>query len=124
MRRKTADYSVQDLKSCIVEALQSKKGHAIIDMDMTGLKELLFDHFIVCHGDSTTQVTALAEVVESSVAEKFHLKVHHREGYQQAQWILLDFREVIVHIFLKPLRDFYNLEGLYADASFEHVSEM
>lgn len=122
MKKKSATVPVHELRDTIIEALQSRKGHDILDIDLTGFPDLLFDHFLVCHGDSTTQVTALCEAVEGELRDKYQLKSHHREGYQQAQWILLDYRDIIVHIFLKPVRDFYNLEGLWADARFERFS--
>ncbi len=123
MKRIPTNYSHTELKTCIIDALQSKKGHDIIDINLTGLKELLFDDFIICHGDSTVQVSALSEAVEKAVFERFQIKVHHREGVQQAQWILLDYRDLLVHIFLQPVREFYNLEGLYADAPHERFVE-
>jgi ribosome-associated protein len=123
MRKKATNTAISELRSAIIEALQSRKGHDIIDINLSGMKDLFFDHFLVCHGDSTTQVTALSEAVESTIRDRFNLKVHHREGFQQAQWILLDYRDIVVHIFLKPVRDFYNLEGLWADASFERFPE-
>jgi len=80
------------------------------------------DFFIICHGDSDTQVKAIADaVIEGS--RKFGEKVWHQEGIQNLQWVLLDYVDVVVHIFLRDIRKFYGLEDLWGDAKVTRVTD-
>lgn len=97
-----------------VKALDSKKGVDIALMDISGVTTL-GDYFVVASGTSTTQVKALADEVDEQLS-KLGLEPRRVEGYQSANWILLDYYEVIVHIFLEETREFYSLERLWSDA--------
>jgi ribosome-associated protein len=70
---------------------------------------------VIAQAGSTVQVKAIGEGIEDQIKERFSRKPYHREGYDNSQWVLLDFGDIIVHIFQKPFRDFYNLEELWAD---------
>ena len=105
-----------DLREKVIEGIQKKKGHDIVVLDMAQIENAVCRYFIVCHGESNIQVTAIAESVEEHVKTNLHETVLHREGYRNAQWILLDYGSVVVHVFQKPYREFYNLEALWADA--------
>jgi ribosome-associated protein len=98
----------------IAEILDDKKAQ---DIDVLNIKNvsLLADYFIICTGNSTTQVKALADAVEEKLIEIQYYPIH-KEGYASAQWILLDYGEVVVHIFYHESRSFYNLERLWSDA--------
>jgi ribosome-associated protein len=100
----------------IIEGLLEKKGKEIINIDLRKLDYVTCDNFIICHGDSGTQVKALAESVEDTLEDKLKLKVAHREGFENARWILLDYGSAVVHIFLKEAREYYKLEDLWGDA--------
>ena len=104
------------LLQCIVEGLQEKKGKEIVNIDLKKLAYAACDNFIICHGESGTQVKALAGSVEDKVEEKLALRVRHREGLENASWILLDYGDIVVHVFLKEARDYYKLEDLWGDA--------
>jgi ribosome-associated protein len=111
--------------STIVEAIQDKKGKDIVLIDMSAFDSPVCDFFIICHGDSSTHVDAISEEVMHFLAKKKKLKPHSREGRENAQWILLDYYAVVVHIFQRQYRDFYNIEGLWADGvmkRFENIS--
>ena len=99
----------------IVEALKEKKGHRIITIDLRETGSSICDAFVICHGESTTQVGALAESVHKELKEKAKVRPHHVEGAQNSQWILLDYFDVLVHVFLEDFRDFFKLEELWAD---------
>jgi ribosome-associated protein len=107
----------------IVEGILTKKGEEIVVLDLEKIGHAFCDSFIICHADSTTQVSAVADSVEKKVSEELHVKVHHREGMQNSIWILLDFNEVLVHIFQKEFRDYYKLEQLWGDAVITKVEE-
>lgn len=104
------------LIDAIVEGVRRKKGESIVDLDMIMLENSQCDHFIICHGNSNTQVEAIARSVEETVEEYTGQNVWHADGYRNAQWILLDYSGVMVHVFQKEFRNHYDLESLWADA--------
>ena len=107
----------------IVEGLQEKKGKEIVNIDLRKLAYAACDNFVICHGDSGTQVKALAGSVEDKVDEKISVRVRHREGLENASWILLDYGDIVVHIFVKEARDYYKLEDLWGDADITMFNE-
>lgn len=113
----------EELLHTIIEGILAKKGKDIISIDLSGLGHSVCDEFIIAHGDSGVQVRAIANHVEERVKEEFNYKVVHKEGYENLQWVLLDFSDVIVHIFDRDTRSYYRLEELWADGDFERVSE-
>lgn len=99
----------------IIEGIQEKKGKEIVCIDLSAIETSICRYFIICHGDSNTQVGAIAQSVEKVLEEKLNEKVRRKQGLENAHWVLLDYVDVVVHIFQKEFRDFYNLEGLWAD---------
>jgi len=93
-----------------------KKGHEIVDIDLSKLQNAICGHFVICHADSNTQVNAIADSVEKKVKENLNQNAGHREGTENAMWVLIDFNDIIVHIFQKQYRDYYKLEELWGDA--------
>ena len=104
------------LVDAVISGIQEKKGHEIIAMDLKPTGSALADYFIICHGDSNTQVDALARSVEEEVQKLTGEKPVYKEGHTNAEWILLDYINVVVHIFLKEQREFYGIERFWADA--------
>ena len=96
------------------EALDSKKGQNIEVLKIDRLT-VLADYFVIAEGTSTTQIKTLADTVEAML-EQSDLPLLHREGYNDGNWVLLDYGTLIVHVFSKETREFYNLEKLWADA--------
>ncbi|MBN2807213.1 MAG: ribosome silencing factor [Prolixibacteraceae bacterium] len=113
----TETHSANILFNAIIEGVQRKKGEQIIDLDLTRLESAECDHFIICHGNSNTQVEAIARSVEETVGEITGENASHTDGYRNAQWILLDYTDIMVHIFQKEFRNHYDLESLWADAN-------
>jgi len=105
------------LVSTIVEAIAEKKGEAIVSLEMSKLPNHICKYFIICHADSTTQVSAIADNVEDKVIEHCKEKVWQKAGYENNIWIILDYVDVVVHIFQTEWRYFYKLESLWADAN-------
>ena len=105
-----------DLIEAIIEGVRKRKGKGIIDLDLTQLENTECNHFIICHGTSNTQVEAIARSVEETVEEFTGENVWHTDGYRNAQWILLDYSDIMVHIFQEDWRKHYDLEHLWADA--------
>jgi ribosome-associated protein len=107
----------------IIEALQERKGQEIEVLKVEQLTTLT-EYFVFCSATSTTQVKALADSVEFHMKNDHDIMVHHTEGFESAQWILLDFGAVVVHIFLPESRKFYNLENLWKDGVPVALSEL
>lgn len=103
----------------ILHILDDKKAKDVLSLRVEGLS-IVSDYFVICTGTSTTHIRALAdEVVDKMKEDSF--EVFHVEGYDTARWILLDFGEVIVHIFHEEDREFYNLERLWSDSRNRHI---
>jgi ribosome-associated protein len=110
--------------SAVVEGMQEKKGRAIVSLEFSEMPKALCDYFVICHGVSRVQAEAIAEGVEDRVRSVTGAKPWNREGFENAEWILLDYVNVVVHIFQQNVRDFYQLEKLWADApSREYASD-
>lgn len=109
---------------CIVKGIQDKKGKEILSIDLTKLDNAVCRYFIICHGDSNTQVNAIAHSIEKVMEETLNEKVARSQGYENAQWILLDYFDYMVHVFQKDTREFYNLESLWADGKVNHFTEV
>lgn len=107
---------MQKLIDNIVSAIQDKKGHNIVSLDLTELEGTICDAFVICNADSTTQVDAIADGIVEELEEKLGEKPRRVEGKTNAVWIAIDYVDVMVHIFLTPLREYYRLEQLWADA--------
>ena len=104
------------LAGVAVRGIQEKKGKEIVRLDLRNIKNSVTDYFVVCHGDSSTQVAAIARGVEEDVYKTTGELPWHKEGFENAEWILLDFISVVVHIFQEEKRRFYGIEKLWADA--------
>ena len=100
----------------IVSAIADKKGKNIVSLDLTGFDGAISDHFVICHATSTTQVAAIADGIEEKVFEVHKEWPRRTEGLNNSVWVAVDYIEVMVHIFLTPLREYYQLEQLWADA--------
>ena len=98
-----------------------KKAEDIIIMDVRKLTSIT-DFFIICSADSDKQVKAIADFIVEEL-EKVKVNLWHIEGYQHLQWVLLDYVDVVVHIFQKETRDYYSLERLWGDAKFFYINE-
>jgi ribosome-associated protein len=107
---------IEQLTHAILDAMQEKKGHDILMLDLRATGSAIADYFIICHGTSDTQVEAITAAVEETVIKKTKETPHHIEGLENAQWVIIDYINVIVHIFLEEIRYFYNIEKLWADA--------
>jgi len=118
MRRKSEALKQTNsiFKENIISALQDKKALEIVELDLSKVKMSLFDRFIICTATSNIHAEALCENVIQTVKQKLNLLPKYREGVNNSQWILIDYFDVLVHIFLKESREFYNIESLWIEA--------
>lgn len=100
----------------IVDAIQDTKGEDIKILDLTNIENSVADYFIVCSGNSNTQVASIAGNVEKKVRNELKDRPWHVEGSENAMWVLVDYISVVVHIFQKHIREYYDIEELWGDA--------
>ena len=104
------------LSEIIIEGILEKKGESVVKIDFRNMKNAIADFFVVCHGSSRAQVEAIADSVQMEVKKAVGQNVWKKEGFENAEWVLLDYFDVVVHIFQTDARKFYRLEDLWADA--------
>ena len=123
MNHKTESEAVksEELSAVIVNGIQDKKGKEIVCLDLRHLPHAVTDFFIICHGDSDRQVNAIANSIEDEALNKLGEKPWHKEGKQNSEWVLLDYVNVVAHVFHKEKRYFYDLENLWADADVKRI---
>ncbi len=111
----------KNLAKLVANAALSKKA---IDVTILDLRKLttMTDYFVVCSVDSDTQARAVADEIKNEAIEKGETSVR-KEGYSEGRWVLLDYVDVVAHVFHKDMREFYNLEKLWGDAKFEYVND-
>ena len=115
--------TAQQTVKAICEALLEKKGNDVEVLHVEHLTELT-EYFVICSASSTTQVKALADNVEWRLKYDHETLPHHIEGYESAQWMLLDYGSVLVHVFMPEARKFYNLENLWKDGTPVPLAEL
>ncbi|MBL6962874.1 MAG: ribosome silencing factor [Bacteroidetes bacterium] len=103
------------LKESIIKGMLDKKGHQVTSIDLSTLSYNISDMFILCHGNSDKQVETIAKNIEEEVFKATGEKACHKEGYANKEWILLDYFDIIVHVFEEEKREFYALEKLWGD---------
>jgi ribosome-associated protein len=113
--------TIKDKVNKIVELLENKKG-INIDVINIGKVTILADYFILCSGTSSTHVKGLADEVDFRLKEDHGIECSHEEGYETARWILMDYGDIVIHIFHEQEREFYSLERLWQDGNFEYRS--
>jgi ribosome-associated protein len=124
MKKSSRKAQTERLVEEIVNGLQEKKGKEIISLDLREIENAVTDFFVICTGDSNTHVNALSGSVEEEVRKAIKDKPWHIEGTTNGEWVLLDYVNVVVHIFQRSVREHYNIEGLWADAKVKEYSEV
>lgn len=108
----------------ITDAMLEKKGQQVVSLDLSSIGTAISDYFVVCNADSTTAVAAIADNIIVRMEEKCGRKVLRMQGLENDFWIILDYGDIVVHVFLTQYREFYRLEDLWADAErFEYTDE-
>jgi ribosome-associated protein len=111
------------LLSSVIKGIFEKKGQNVLKIDLRKLENRITDYFIICQASSSTQVSAICDSVDDTVRKEAGEKPLHLEGLDNCFWVLLDYGNVIVHVFLDEYRTFYNLESLWADATIEAIKD-
>lgn len=106
----------QTMNQWIIDAIQDIKGKNILKLDLRSLDGAPADYFIICEGDSSTQVKAISDSIGRKLRDKMGLHPNHTEGVEGAKWVLVDFFDTVVHVFYPETRAFYEIEELWGDA--------
>lgn len=104
------------LITSILKGIEDVKGKEIDILDLREIENTVCDYFIVCSGTSNTQVNAIVNSIQKTVSKELHDKPWHVEGSDNAEWILMDYVDVVVHVFQKHIREYYDIESLWGDA--------
>jgi ribosome-associated protein len=123
-KRKLTTLSSNDLCQIVVKGMQEKKAIDVVVMDLREVKNAITDFFVICSGNSDTQVDAIADSVEEEVWKNINTHPWHREGKQYKEWVLIDYVDVVVHVFKKDRREFYDLEQLWGDAVITQIQDI
>lgn len=121
MIKKKELVSSEILGKYIVKGIQEKKGTDIVILNLKDIGNAIADYFVICSGASDTQIDAISESIEKEVSDSAHELPWHREGFQNKEWILLDYVNVVVHVFKNDIRSTYNLEELWGDATITRI---
>lgn len=111
------------LSNVIVEGMKNLKAKEIVSMDLTNLDTAVCDFFVICHGTSDTHVSAISESIITQTLKSLQEKPWHKEGLNNGSWVLLDYGNVVAHIFQKEHREYFNLETLWGDAKIQFFKE-
>jgi len=116
MSKKEKGRGTDQLITHIIKGIEDVKGQDIEILDLRDIENTVCDYFIICNGTSNTQVNAIVGSVQKTVSKSLKEKPWHIEGSDNSEWILMDFVHVVVHVFQKHIREFYDIEGLWGDA--------
>lgn len=122
MHKETA--TAKEVIKQIIEGIQEKKGKGIVVVDMLELGNSICDYFVICQGNSPNQVSAITGSIEDVVRENCGKKPYAIDGLRNAQWVAMDYGDILVHIFLPDVRRFYDIEHLWADATLTTIPDL
>ena len=113
-----------DIVKLVTESIPDRKGRHITHIDLSGIESAAASNFIICEGTSTMQVSAIADNVREQLLEKAGIKPYNYDGYQNSQWIVIDYGDTLVHVFIPEMRERYNLEKLWSDAPLTEIPDL
>ncbi len=108
----------------IKEGIQKKKGKKIIVADLTSIEDAICKYFVICQGNSPSQVSAIVDSIKELTRKGANIKPYAIDGLRNAEWVAMDYADVLVHVFLPETRAFYNLEHLWADAKLTQIPDL
>lgn len=120
----SASPMVEALQKTIIEGIQEKKGQDITVIDLRDIEGAIAQYFVICQGNTPTQVEAITESVAEMARQQLNEKPAHVVGLELAHWVAMDFTDVIVHIFVPDMRTYYNIENLWQDAHITNIPNL
>ncbi|WP_166385181.1 MULTISPECIES: ribosome silencing factor [unclassified Polaribacter] len=116
--------STDDLIALIIKGIDEVKGENIQLLDLRDIENTVCDYFVICSGNSNTQVNAISGSIQKIVSKELKDKPWHIEGQTNSEWVLMDYVNVVVHIFQKQVRDYYDIESLWGDAKITEIKSV
>ena len=113
--------NTDNLISNVVEGIENVKGEEINILDLRSIENVACKYFIICTGNSSTQVNAITSSIKKCVSKELSEKPWHIEGSENAEWVLMDYVDVVVHVFQKHTRQYYDIENLWGDAKITEI---
>lgn len=111
-----------ELLTLIIKGIEDVKGSDVSILDLRGIENTVCDYFVICTGGSNTQVNAISGSIQKVVSKETHEKPWHVEGEENAEWVLMDYVSIVVHIFQKHIREYYDIESLWGDARITQIA--
>lgn len=122
MKQERSQVTSSELADAVIRGMQERKAERIVRIDLREVPHAVSDLFVICHGNSDTQIEAIARSVEEQTRNELDETPWQIEGRSNSEWLLLDYANVVAHIFYRDTREFYDLEGLWADARVEEIA--
>ena len=116
--------NVELLLQKVIEGIREKKGKGILIADLTAIEDCICRYFVICEGNSPNQVSAIASSVKDLLKKNAYIKPFSVDGTGNAQWVAMDYGDVVIHIFLPEIREYYQLENLWSDAKLEKIPDL
>lgn len=113
--------SKDDLLANILKGIEDVKGEDIDILDLREIDNTVCDYFVICNGNSNTQVNAITNSIQKAVSKELKEKPWHVEGTENGEWVLMDYVNIVVHVFQKHIREYYNIESLWGDAKITSI---
>jgi ribosome-associated protein len=122
-KKSSSPKETSSLLDAIVEGMRERKAKNIMILNLQGIENRVTDYFVICDADSNTHVNSIADSVEEMVEKKTKEKAYHSEGSQNGEWVLIDYINIVAHVFLRETREHYNIEGLWGDAEMTLIND-
>jgi|TARA_R110000737_G_C14509335_1_gene473337 ribosome-associated protein len=116
--------TIEEINDLIIDAIQDIKGLNILKIDLNKIEDSPANYFIICEGESTVQVGAIASNINKRLRKEIAVKCYHLEGMKESRWVLLDYFDTIVHVFYPETRQFYDIEDLWSDGEFTEYKNL
>lgn len=120
-KKTSTQKETSSLLDAIVEGMRERKAKNIAILNLAGIENRVTDYFVICDADSNTHVNSIADSVLETVEKMTSERAYHSEGHQNGEWILIDYINIVAHVFLRETREHYNIEGLWGDAEITHI---
>lgn len=124
MYQKEGMTKTKELVNKIIEGIQEKKGTEIVVADLTDIGDTICDYLVICQGNSPTQLDAIIRSIAEVTERDLNERPIGLDGYRNAEWVAMDYVDVVVHVFLPDFRAFYQLENLWADAKLDRIPNL
>jgi len=118
------EITTTEINDLIVDAIQDIKGQNIVKIDLSKIEDAPASFFIICEGESTTQVGAIATNISKRMRDELGMRNYHLEGMKESKWVLIDYFDTVVHVFYPETRAFYDIEDLWSDGEFTEYQDL